>query len=120
MPLCPSKQGLERVGARWVQLAEDRSLRLSTRCGGNIEEIARASPRSVIKKSKKKQKKKEKKKESETTVRTSSQSACLCVYAGTSNRKYLEALRRIPQAALSQGMPEHRQQLDAYLSPIVS
>lgn len=42
----------------------------------------------------------------------------LCV--GTSNRKYLEALRRIPQAALAQGMPEHRQQLDAHFSPVVS
>lgn len=37
MPLCPSKQGLERVSARWVQLAEDRSVRLSTRRGGNIQ-----------------------------------------------------------------------------------
>lgn len=43
---------------------------------------------------------------------------CLCV--GTSNRKYLEALRRIPQATLAQGMPEHRQQLYAHSSPIMS
>lgn len=31
MPLCPSEQGLERIGPRWVKLAEDRPFRLSTR-----------------------------------------------------------------------------------------
>lgn len=43
---------------------------------------------------------------------------CTCI--GTSNRKYLKALRRISQAALAQGMSKYRQRLGAHSSPILS